>query len=198
MPINNELPFFIFYFMASTLTGMPFLKKIACYTLLCLMLSSCDSKKDKVKTGTNQVVTKDGIILTNNISLRTHDIKLKKATLLFDDHIPVPDDNSIDLGQKLWAYFYIDSGWKIKDDRIFLGASEAIYTDDGQTIVDEKDLFAKNDSMGLDLDHSKIIKLSTFIKTEDRPVKYYKVMFRVWDKNGDAEIAGHYNFIINH
>jgi len=177
---------------------MPFLKKVTCYTLLCMMLNSCGSKKNETKMAATQVVTKEEIILTNNISLRTHDIKLKKATLLFNDHIPVPADNSVALGQKLWVYFYVDSGWKIKNGRVFLGASEAMYTDDGETVIDEKDLFAKNDSSGLDLDHSKIIKLSSLIRSENRPVKYYKVMFRVWDKNGDAEIAGHYNFLIHH
>ncbi len=200
----------IYHFLSLTLWAKPFemaaCKKMGFYISLCVMLSSCefkcsvgnDSQKDKAKTSATQVITKEGTILTNNISLRTHNIKVKKATLMFPDNSPVPDDNNIDLNEKIWLYLFIEDGWKIKDERVLLGASESMYTDDGQTVLDEKDLFSNHDSTGLTPENSKIIKISSLIKTESPGIKYYKVMFRVWDKNGDAEIAGHYTFSINH
>ena len=200
-----------FGFLSLTLWSKTFVmatfRKFGSYFTLCVILSSCEFKcsvgngagePDKPKTSSNKVVTKDGTILTNDISLDAHNIKVKKASLLFPDETQVPDGNSIGLNTKVWVYLYLEDGWKVKDKKVFVGASESLTTDTGDKVVDVDDLFKEYDQSGIDPEDAKIIRLAAIVKQENSDVKYYKVNFRVWDKNGDADITGHYRFYIKH
>jgi len=183
-------------------------KKTAFYLALCLVLSSCEFKcsvgndsdqPDKSKTGTTKVVTKDGTILTNDISLETKNIKVKKATLLYSDGSPVPDDNTIALDTKIKVNLFMEDGWKEKNNKVFIGASESISDDKGTTIVDADDLFKDYNESGIDPSDAKLIKLTAIVQNEGTGgSNFYEVKFRVWDKNGDGEITGHYRFHIKH
>jgi len=182
------------------------LKKTLFYISFCLMLSSCEFKcnvgkdanePDKPKTDSTKT-TKDGTILTNDISLSANGFKVRKATLLYSDESKVPEGNTIGLNMKIRLHLSIDSGWQVKNGKVFLGASESITTDAGQKVVDAEDLFKDYDSTGISPEDAKLIKLSAIIQEESVSIKYYTVNFRVWDKNSDADITGHYRFYIKH
>ena len=183
-------------------------KKTGFYLILCVILSSCEFKcsvgkdsneTDKPKTNATRTVTKDGTILTNGISLDARNIKVTKATLLYSDGSPVPDDNTIALNTKIKVNLFIEDGWKEKNKKVFIGASESISDDKGTMIVDADDLFKDYDETGIDPSGAKLLKLTAIIEEEGGGgSKYYDVKFRVWDKNGDGEIKGGYRFYIKH
>ena len=186
---------------------MHILSKWVIYTCCCILLSSCefncsigkksDDPKD-TKTVTNSVTEKNGTIITNNISLSSKGFKIKKATLLLPDDTRVSDDNVVELNQKIKLAIFIDEGWKLKNGKIFPGASEKMSTDDGVTVLNAEDLFADNTTSGFNAEDGKEISLTAYVSKENTGVKYYMVNFRVWDKNSDAEITGHYKFYIKH
>jgi hypothetical protein len=157
------------------------------------------SNQNKPKAGYAKTVMKDGIMTSNDISLNVQDIKVKKATLLYADGGQVPEGNTVDLHTKIKLNLFIEDGWRTKNGRVFLGASETMTNSDGKTIVEAEDLFKDYDNTGIDPADARLIKLSAIMDQEDaNPSEYYKVNFRLWDKNGSAEIVGHYKFYIRH
>jgi len=186
---------------------MSTLKKCGLYISCALLLSSCEfkcsvgggssDKKDSSKTVSSTIIEKDGTVLTNNISLTATGIKVTKATLLLQDGSRVADDNVVNLEEKIKLALYMGDGWKLRDGKAFLGASEKITTESGETIVNAEDLFSTVTD-GLDPEDAKNIKLSASISKDSGISKYYNVHFRVWDKVGTAEITGDYKFYIKH
>ncbi len=186
---------------------MQTLTKWTTYAFFCIILCSCQFKcslgktKDtpkENKTTSNPETNKDGTLLTNNISLTSKGFKVRKAILLYPDNTPVPDGNTINLNEKIKIALYIDEGWNLTNGRAFVGAAEKISTDAGVTVVETDDLFADDSRTGFRAEDAKLISLSAIITSEDRSINYYVVNFRIWDKNGDSEIRGHYNFYIKH
>ena len=181
--------------------------KIGFYLMLCMILSSCEfkcsvgkdaSEKDKPKTSSSKVITNEGTELTNDISLDAHGLKVKKATLVFTDGSKVPEGNLVDLNTNIKAKFFIEDGWKTKNSRVFIGASETIRNDQGKIMLEVDDLFKDGYSTGVDPEQAKLVTLSAIAYNETTNTKYYIVNFRIWDKIGDGEIVGYYKFYIRH
>lgn len=175
------------------------------FTCCAIGLSACEFKcsvgnngdgTTKGKTVTSTTVEKDGTIITNNIDITAKGIKIKKATLLLPNNNQVPDDNIIGVNQKIKLLLLLDDGWKLKDGKASIGASEKLTASDGQVIVDAADLFSDYTETGIDPQDAKVVTLSAVITQEAGNVDYYQVVFRVWDKYGDAEINGSYKFYI--
>ena len=186
---------------------MQTINKWTIYTFCCIVLCSCQFKcnlgktKDapkENKTTSNPETNKDGTLVTNNISVTTKGFKVKKAILLYPDNTPVPDDNTINLNEKIKIALYIDEGWNLTNGRAFVGAAEKISTDAGVTVAETDDLFAADSGTGFTAEEAELITLSAIITNAGRGINYYVVTFRVWDKNGDSEIKGHYNFYLKH
>ena len=160
--------------------------------LLVLVLAACNNNaagpgdKTVQSDGENKNVR-------NKISVKAKGIKLEQAFLLFEDGKLVPEGNKIEVGQKVLMRLLID-GWKAKDGKVMLGASEKISTDDGRVVMDEQDLFATN--TGIDPKDAKVITLSATITQIDKLFKYFEVAFRVWDKNSDDNASGSYRLYL--
>jgi len=187
--------------------NMNTIKTWAFYACICLCLSSCEfncsiGKKDdeanKSKTISSSTTEKDGAILTNNIELSAKGVKVTKATLLLPDGSRVSDDNVVNLNEKIQLVVSTGDGWNLKNGKVFVGASEKITTDGGTAVVNAEDLFKDYSNTGFDPKDAKLITLSAVITDELTSIKYYTVTFRIWDKNGDAEITGEYKFYIKH
>ena len=161
---------------------------------LVFLLQSCEfncsiGKNDKI-SGVAEV--KDGARVYNKIQLTATEVKVEKAYLLLDNGKRVPDDNFVDFNSPVRMQLIIDSGWVVENNKVMLGASEKIVTEDGKVLVDETDLFQKYPD-GISVEDSKSIYLSAILKLKEGvPPTSFTVSFRVWDKRGNGNIEGSY------
>jgi hypothetical protein len=72
------------------------------------------------------------------------------------------------------------SGWKEKEGKVFIDASEKMETNDGAVVLDEKNLFSAY-TEGLSPEDAKYITLSVVITRIDKLYDFYKVSFEVKD-----------------
>jgi hypothetical protein len=160
-----------------------------------LLLQSCEfscsvgGKKGEIKAPVMSGSTR----IYNGIQLRSNRLKIDKAYLVFEDGERVPADNFVDFSQPVKLILLIDSGWTIRDNKSFLGASEKLTTEGGELILDEKDLFAQAYSDGVSAKDAKLIGLTaTLHMKKNAPPTSFKIDFRVWDKEGEAFAEGSY------
>ena len=113
---------------------------------------------------------------------------------MFDDDKLVPSDNKVEIGQRVRLRLIL-SGWQPVNGKVALGASEKIATDEGQVVLDEKDLFA-NLTEGADPKDAGVITLSAVITRVDKLFKYFEVSFKVWDKNSSDNATGSYRLYL--
>ena len=158
--------------------------------LLSLLISSCEIS---VKRGDAEETGKSKI--RNGISIQAKGIDVQQAFLITEDGGLLPEGNKVKVNQKIKLRL-IASGWKEKDGRIFLDASEKVETSDGNFFLDEKDLF-RDYQDGLSPEDAKYITLSVVITQIDKLYDFYKVLFQVKDKNDDQKsVEGVYKLYI--
>jgi hypothetical protein len=155
-----------------------------------LLISGCEIKVKKSDDGSSATGTPK---IRNNIELHQIELNVSQAYLQFEDGVLVPNDNKVELKQKVVMKLIID-GWKKEGDKIFAGASEIITTSDGQVMINKDDLFAEYTD-GISADHSGLT-LSAVINGIDKLYDYFLVSFRVWDKKGTGEITGSYKLYL--
>ena len=149
----------------------------------------------KVKEATDEAAkssTKSKI--RNGINIKSNGLKVSQAFLVYGDGTLVPPENLAKINQELYIRLIIDSGWKVENGKVTLGASEKVTTSDGKAILDEADLFSGNDTV--DEKDAGVIVLKVVINRVDKLYDYYQVNFKVWDKKGTGEITGDYRFNI--
>ena len=130
----------------------------------------------------------------NNIKVESKGVKVEQAFLMFDDDKLVPSDNKVEIGQRVRLRLIL-SGWEPVNGKVALGASEKIATDEGQVVLDEKDLFA-NLTEGADPKDAGVITLSAVITRVDKLFKYFEVSYKVWDKNSSDNATGSYRLYL--
>ena len=128
--------------------------------------------------------------IRNKISYNSTGITVNQAFLMFEDGKLVPDDNKVEIGQKVNMRLIIE-GWKAIDGKVFLGASEKIETDEGRVVLDEKDLFA-NYTDGVDATDAATITLTAVITRVDKLFNHFDISFKVWDKKSEDNVEGSY------
>lgn len=128
--------------------------------------------------------------ISNGIKLKTSPtIKVIKAYLYYDDLSPVPDSNTAKLNENLNLLIKLQPGaWVVKNKFVKLGASEKITTNTGALVSEEKDLFANLKE--INPEDARFINLKASMESMTGPVEYLLVSFRVWDKQGTAQITG--------
>lgn len=131
-------------------------------------------------------------IVYNGIQLTSKKIALNRAYLVFENGERVPNDNIVDFTSPIKLLLLIDSGWTINNKKVMLGASEKVASENGTTVLEEKDMFASYTD-GVTEEEASVIGLSVIAKMKPgAPPTSFKVNFRVWDKNSDGYIEGHY------
>jgi hypothetical protein len=135
-----------------------------------------------------------GTRIRNNIDLKVKDLQVSQAFLMYDDGKLVPESNQAAVGQPVRLRLVVDGGWKDNNGSVSLGASERIETNDGQVVVDEKDMFASVPNISVQ--DAKFITLTATISQMDKLYDYFLVSCRVWDKNGPGEINASYRLYI--
>ncbi len=174
-----RLPFFIF------------LLTIACGA--CDSSTKSDSKaKEKSDSAVAKTKTSESSEskIRNQISLKSSGVTVQQAFLMFEDGKLMPQDNKVEIGQKVLMRLII-KGWKEVNGKVFLGAAEKIATDEGQTVLDEKDLFA-NYTEGISPTDAATITLTAVITRVDKLFNHFEISFKVWDKNSTDNITGSY------
>ena len=132
----------------------------------------------------------------NNIKLKSNGFKVKEAYLLFDDGTAVPEDNKVEINQRINLVLIIDGGWKVVDGLVYPGASEKISLSNGSVVLNEPDLFTAYDATGVSPKDAGYITLKAVITQIDNKKLYIIVNFKVWDKKSMSTITGSYKFFI--
>jgi hypothetical protein len=150
------------------------------------------------KSGSNTVSgpsVVNGSLISNGIDITGSGVKIKSATLKLDGGVKVPDDNVVNLNQKIYLVIEVEDNETIADSESLIGTSEKT-TSKGYEVLNATDFFKDNTLTGFDPNDAKCIQLDALITKNDPSISYYKVDFRVWDKKGDAEVKGSYKFYI--
>src|SRR5215207_676211 len=92
-----------------------------------------DTKKSSSSTASQNV--------RNDVEFKASGLRVSQAFLMFEDGKLVPQDNKVEIGQKVKLHLIIEN-WKPVKGKVMLGASEKITGDEGQVILDSEDLFA--------------------------------------------------------
>ena len=132
----------------------------------------------------------------NGIKMNCKGLKVKEAALYFDDNSKVPQDNKVDVNQRVNMQVVIDTGWAIVDGKVYPGGSEVIKLSTGSTILKSDDLFAAYSDTGVNAEDAKYISIKAVITSIDDKKNHIIVSFKIWDKKGSGEITGNYKFFI--
>ncbi len=136
------------------------------------------------------------VTFENGIKIKCIGLKIKSAALYFDDQSKVPQDNMIDVNQRVNMLVTLDSGWAVVDGKVYPGGSQVIRLSTGATILKSDDLFAAYSETGVDPEDAKYITLKAAIKSIEDKKNFINVNFRIWDKKSSGEIIGSYTFFI--
>ena len=162
--------------------------------LLVILFASCEFHA-KVKEATDEAVkTSPKTKIRNGIKIKSTGLNVSQAFLVYEDGTLVPPENNVKVNQELYIRLIIDSGWKVENGKVSVGAAEKVMTSDATTILDEADLFSGSEVV--DAKDASVIVLKVVINRVDKLYDYYQVNFRVWDKKGNGEITGDYRFHI--
>jgi len=159
------------------------------------LIFSCQFKAE-IKSPENGSATKsNNSKIRNGIAIKENKLKVSQAFLLYEeDGSLVPESNEVGVGKQIVLRLIIDSGFAVNDGKVFLGASEKIQTSEGQTFLDEKDMFSAYDQSGVSPKDASVLGLFAKITRVDKLYDYFLVSFRVWDKRGTGEVTGTYKF----
>lgn len=135
------------------------------------------------------------IKIRNGITVQAYGgLIVEQAWLQYAEGPLIREGNLINLGEKIQLHLIIH-GWRGQGDRISIGASEKLTTDEGLCFLDEEDLFARYDS--LPLEAVSKITLSAIVENIDRLADFFKLDFKVYSKiYPEQYVAGYYIFHI--
>lgn len=155
------------------------------FLLLAFVFTSCDITVKK--NGDTKTTAK----IRNGIQLKSEGINVEQAFLIDEKGALIPEGNKINVNQKVRIHLII-SGWSEKEGKVFLEASEKAETSDGDVMMDEKDLF-KEYKDGISPKDAGLLTLSFELTRIDKIYDYFKVSFRIRDKNDNGKyVEGNY------
>lgn len=131
----------------------------------------------------------------NGITMNIKGFKVSEAGLYFEDGTKVPEDNTVELNQKVMLYAVLDSGYKVVGGKVFPGSSERIVLSNGYEVLKTDDLFEAY-SEGVKAEDGKYITLKAMMTQIDDKSMEITVSFKIWDKKGPGNITGSYKLHI--
>ena len=183
--------------MKSLFNGLLFLFGVFLLNSNSLQAQVKPRAKTSVKPSPKTVVTTiPSTTFDNGIKIKIKGFKVKSAALYFDDNSKVPEDNLVEVDQRINMLINIESGWKTINEKVFPGGSGIIKLNSGYEVLRSDDLFKAYDETGVSPQDAEYITLKAIITKLDDKKKYIIVTFRVWDKKGTSEINGSYKFYI--
>ncbi|HET6768200.1 MAG TPA: hypothetical protein VFH08_12395 [Chitinophagaceae bacterium] len=153
---------------------------------ICLSFFSCEFS---VKTY-DKTQNKDSKI-RNGIKVNATGVKLEQAFLVKEDGTLLPEDNKIEVKQKIKLRL-ITNGWMEKEGRVYLDAAQKVIISGGQVIFDQANLFSKDSIESLSVEDAKYINLIFWLNEINELFDFATVEFRLWDKMGEGVVEGSY------
>lgn len=132
----------------------------------------------------------------NGIKLKAKGFKVSEAYLYFDNQSSVPQDNKVEVNERVNMRLVIDKGWSEVDGKVYPGASEVIKLNTGAVILESEDLFKDYEEEGVNPEDARYITLKAIITAMNDKKKYVIVSFRLWDKKSTNEVTGSYKLYI--
>lgn len=178
--------------------------------LLFFALVSCDNlvKSKNHETGTMQQAAakekssaedepdtgSDADVLNNVVVEESGGLKVGQAYLSYEDGRLIPKSNQVGLGETVLLNLVIDKGWEIRDGEASIDATEIIATNDGEIVLNARNLFKSKPTIS-QTDAGRIFLKATIMKTRAN-IDHFVVNYRVWDKWGPGEAKGSYKLYI--
>ena len=117
------------------------MKSVKLYYLfmLAVLLTSCDFKCSVGGKKTKAVTSEDntplnGAIIKNDIELEVTGVKVKEVYLV-DAENNLLTENKARIGEKIYLYIKMDTGWVKENGKSYIGASERILTPAGRVNI---------------------------------------------------------------
>ena len=167
--------------------------------LLLFTICSCEIKVSTNKDGklVSTIVRdneKKNNKIRNGIILKENGLKVEEAYLVTNDGSLMSNENKIDVNDEVKMKLVM-TGWEAENDKVIAGAAERVLTSEGDTVLNEPDLF-KNFAETINANDAKYINLSVSISKITKIVDYFLVEFRVWDKRTNADVSGSYKLYL--
>ncbi|HEV7331041.1 MAG TPA: hypothetical protein VGN63_08390 [Flavisolibacter sp.] len=135
--------------------------------------------------------TSKGKNILNNIFLEERGgLQVSTAYLADEAGNLINAKNIVSIATPVYLTIQIKQGWIVTEGYVSPGAYQSITTHNGEPVVQSSDLFAG--IQRIKTSDAATIRLKTLITTTRSDIAYYKVYFRVWDKQGTGEITGNY------
>lgn len=170
-----------------------------CSLLLALQVAAQKTAKPPAKAVNKPAAAAPATASTqtfpNGITMNIKGFKVAEAGLYFEDGSKVPEDNTIELNQKVIMYAVIDGGYKVIGGKVFPGSSERIVLSNGYEVLKTGDLFADYKT-GVKAADGKYISLKAMMTQIDDKAMEITVSFKIWDKKGSSNITGSYKLHI--
>ena len=164
--------------------------------LLVLGICSCEIKvgtRNSDEPGNTVASENKSSKIRNGIVLKETGLNVQEAYLTVNGTL-MSNENKVDINDVVKIELAI-AGWKTENDTVFAGLSERILTSEGDTVINEPDLFL-NFVKKINTKEAKKIYLSVQLTGITKIVDYFLVEFRVWDKKTNAEVSGSYKLYL--
>jgi hypothetical protein len=160
-----------------------------------VMASEGKKTSDKQKASSKSEESTNSKSIQNDIQVQsTGGVKVKGAYLTLRDGTPVEYGNEVKINEACVIHLDI-SGWNVKDGRTYIGASERIFTNSGDKVLDQPDLLSSYDDTGINAAEPALTLMAKITRL-DKQYDYFTVSFRVWDKKGNGEVTGSYKLVV--
>lgn len=134
---------------------------------------------------------------SNQIRIQSNGLMVSNAFLETQQGLPIAAGNKVAVGQIVRLILVIDNGWKVKDGRVFPGATEVIRLDDGYEVLRSEDLFTSYEQEGVEAKDAEFITLMAQITELKDKKRHAIVSFRIWDKSSTAQLSGFFSLYFN-
>ena len=146
-------------------------------------LGSCTlSEKNKEAAASNSKIH-------NGIQLQEDGLQVEEAFLTNGARMQLNESNKVKVGDRISVMLAV-KGWKEKDGKVFLDASEKISTVNGDVLSNNPSILATAFPGGVlpqDAAHISLYQNIGKLKKYDEPVV---VSFKVWDRLTDKSLSG--------
>ncbi len=166
--------------------------RLLLFFITVLLIISCE-----VKVNTPGSVTKiPAGKIRNGIKVNAKGVTVEQAFLTYEDGSLLDENNTTNVNRKLKINFVI-KGWKENGGKVALEANEKVVTNDGDIVLDKKELFTGGGMPNVSIQDAQFPRLSVVVNQVTKLYDYYLVTFKMWNRGTDQSVEGEYKFHIN-
>ena len=156
--------------------------------LICAAGSCTLGEKNKINSASKAKIH-------NGIQLQEDGLQVEEAFLANGARMQIDDGNKVKVGDRI-SVMLVVNGWKEKDGKVFLDASEKVATGSGETLTENPSMLAPIYTTGATPADAKYILLNQKIGRLNNPKDYVIITFKVWDKTSNKSVSGLYRLYL--